>query len=1544
MSNRTRSLYQVCVPWRQSFESYLIVSRHHGNGSTPYPKSTDTTLLGLCTGSLAAAAISTSTNIFELIPVAVETVLIAFRTGLRSIEVREDLEPASRGSTPVWSFIVGMDEKRATKELAAFSANSGCPASSQPYLSAVNPNSVTVSGPSKTLDALLQTTPFATAKVFGLPVYAPYHAAHLYSAADVDNIINASNADLLTFSIPTIPFISCSSGKVVSAYTYGELIRVILGDILIEQLRWDNVLVQCNIKADGLECTVLPILCAPNFAQSLASSLSKKLKLQTSVSDAFIDGQPQVEEPRPAGRAADAKIAVIGYSGRFPDADSTQKFWDLLHQGRDVHRPIPADRFDAEAHYDPTGKKKNSSRVKHGCFIPEPGHFDARFFNMSPREAADVDPGQRLAIVTAYEALEMAGFVPDRTPSSQRDRVGTFYGMTSDDWREVNSGQNVGTYFIPGGNRAFTPGRINYHFKFSGPSYSVDTACSSSFAAIHTACNSLWRGDCDTAVAGGTNILTNPDNFAGLDRGHFLSTTGNCNTFDDGANGYCRADAVGTVVLKRLEDAQADGDPIQGVILGACTNHSAEADSITRPHSGAQAFIFDKMLRSANRTPLDVSYIEMHGTGTQAGDAVEMNSVLEVFAQKPRGAQHPLFLGSAKANIGHAESASGVASLIKVLLMMKNNEITPNCGIKTKINHNFPKDLKDRNVNIALEPTTWLPTEDKKRTVFMNNFSAAGGNTALLMEEAPNAVALSENDSRTCFPVVISAKGNGSLQRNIEALIAAIDETPDLSLPALSYTTTARRIHHNFRVVVTGNDLKSIQQSLRARLPCADVKPVPAKAPKTVFVFTGQGSTYSGMARALYENISSFREDIQRFDATAQSLGFPSFLPMIDGSAADVQTLSPLVTQVGTTCMQMALVRLWTSWGVPPSAVVGHSLGEYAALNAAGVLSASDTIFLTGSRAQMFSDKCTAGTHAMLAVKASVSDIRPHLAGTSCEIACINGPAETVISGQTVETDALAEKLSGSGMKTVKLAVPFAFHSAQVQPILKDFESAAQGARFEKPVLPFISPLLQKVVTDCKTLNQAYLRNACRQTVDFHGAVEAAKADGLITEKTIFVEIGAHPVCSGMVKSILGGQTTALATLRRNQDAWQTLAEGVSSLHRSGAEINWNEYHRDFKSSHQVVRLPAYHWDNKKYWIQYNNNFCLTKGDAVAPIAATPVAVEKAAAFSTTSVQRIIGENMGAEKSTVTIESDLSEPKLAGVVQGHKVNGVALCPSSLWADVALTIGDYLLKASKQQTDNVAMAVSNMSVEKPLIATGNGPQLFRASATAEWTAKQVAIAIYSVTAEGKKIFDHAKCTVQYAVKDAWLQDWKRNAYLIQSRIDSLKMSVADGDAHKIKRGMAYKLFGALVDYAQGYQGMQEIILDSAQLEASARVQFQTASKDGDFYFSPYWIDSLGHLAGFIMNANDGVDSKSTVFVNHGWDSMQCAESFSREREYRTYVRMQNIGGTMHAGDVYIFDQDTVAAVYYGVKVWAVAVSHTDSRLMIHIVPRRSATSS
>lgn len=314
---------------------------------------------------------------------------------------------------------------------------------------------------------------------------------------------------------------------------------------------------------------------------------------------------------------------------------------------------MPKDRFDVDLHCDPTGKTPNSTLSAFGCFLDKPGYFDNLMFNMSPREAAQTDPCQRLLLMAAYEALETAGYRYDAKPD--RGNVGSFVGLTTDDWREYNISQEIDMYFVTGGLRSFGSGRLNYFFKLEGPSYVLDTACSSSAASIELACASLLGRDCDMALAGGANVMTGPNLWAGLSRAGFVSPTGSCKTFDETADGYCRGEGVGIIVLKRLEDAIQAGDNIQGVIRGIATNHSANALSITQPHGPTQKKLYNQVLRKANLTPDQIQYVEMHGTGTQAGDVTEMNSVVSTFASG-REPTNPLYVGGIKANVGHGEA------------------------------------------------------------------------------------------------------------------------------------------------------------------------------------------------------------------------------------------------------------------------------------------------------------------------------------------------------------------------------------------------------------------------------------------------------------------------------------------------------------------------------------------------------------------------------------------------------------------------------------------------------------------------------------------------------------------------------------------------------------------------------------------------------------------------------------------------------------------------------------------------------------------------
>jgi hypothetical protein len=387
------------------------------------------------------------------------------------------------------------------------------PVCSRPYISAYADTGVTLSGPPSVLDELKQSGRLQRSSL-KLSIRAPYHAPHLYQASDIQGILDSISQIDSTPYQPEIPIISNpgSPSKYKLGATYHSLLGDALTGILLEPLRLDGVSsrVALSLKAAGVSrCKIVPI--ATQASQAFVSALTRVGILEVTVDNCMNSAVASSNnDDKPTGNFRNSKLAIIGYSGRFPDANSNEEFWDLLRQGRDVVSETPLTRWDIKTHVDPIGKAKNTSGTPYGCWLKDPGLFDARFFGMSPREAPQVDPAQRLALHTAYEAMENAGMVANATPSTQADRIGVFYGTTSNDWGETNSSQNVDTYYIPGSCRAFIPGRQNYFFNFSGPSYSVDTACSSSLAAMHVACNALWRGDIDTAVSGGTNVMTNP--------------------------------------------------------------------------------------------------------------------------------------------------------------------------------------------------------------------------------------------------------------------------------------------------------------------------------------------------------------------------------------------------------------------------------------------------------------------------------------------------------------------------------------------------------------------------------------------------------------------------------------------------------------------------------------------------------------------------------------------------------------------------------------------------------------------------------------------------------------------------------------------------------------------------------------------------------------------------------------------------------------------------------------------------------------------------
>ncbi|WPH03598.1 Hypothetical protein R9X50_00648000 [Acrodontium crateriforme] len=1500
-----------------------------------------TTLAGLSIGILAGAAVALSDSVVAVAHNGVEAVRVSFRLGVYVHHLSAKIEAAQAdGTLSSWAHVVtGLDRETVDEQIDNFNAEIGNPELTKVFISAADSNSISVSGPpSRIIRAFQHSKTLRYSRSLPLPVYDGLcHASHLYSRADIDEVINGKESVIPATRRVRLPLLSSQTGKPFSAATSEELFSQIGAELLTGTIYVDNVSsgILDRLSAAGPDSAI--------NVDSFRTSLVYK-----GVISAIEAHFPEVElhhhdmlqwvyddfRSRKPQSTADAKLAIVGLSCRMPGgANDDELFWELLEKGRKTMTTIPVDRFDLATHYDPSGKTENATSTPYGNFIDAPGMFDAGFFNMSPKEAEQTDPMARLALVTAYEAMEMAGLVPGRTLSSRSSRIGTFYGQASDDWRELNASQNIGTYAVPGGERAFANGRINYFFKFSGPSFNVDTACSSGLAAVNLACSALWAGEVDTAIAGGLNIITDPDNYCGLGNAHFLSPTGACKVWDKSADGYCRADGIGSVVIKRLEDAEADNDNILAVVLGAATNHSAEAISITHPHAKSQEQNYGQVLHQAGVNPLDVSYIELHGTGTQAGDAVESESVFNVFAplSPRRSANQTLHLGAVKSNIGHGEAAAGSASLIKALLAFQKESIPAHVGITTEINPAIPKDLDKRQICLPMVNTPWPRIPGKKRLAVVNSFGAHGGNTTLLLEDGPEKTPeenpIHGGDARPAHPIVLSAKSKKSLKANVEKLLQYLDSNPETDLGDLSYTTCGRRMHFSLRIGTTASSVVALQSYLRSALDgrmLSDIRPIPNEQARVAFAFTGQGAFYRGFARDLYKEYPFFRQEISQLDQIVQRLGHPSMMPALQGTV-DEEEITPEIAQLTVVTAQIALARFWISLGIQPSVVTGHSLGEFAAFVVAGVLSTVDALFIVGQRAKLVQELCTSNSHSMVAVRATPDDIRRLVEDDQLEMSCLNTKEDTVIGGPREVMNVAREKLELNGIKCTQLDLPYAFHTAQMDRVLEGLEKIAEVVTYKSPSIPILSPLHGSVIFDGKTINAAYFVQATRSPVRFSDAIEAGVAMDIVDAKTLWIDVGPHPVCASFVRSVIP-EARLHSSLRRNEENMITLSKSIVAMYMAGLSPSWPEFFRPRERSYSLLRLPAYAWNNTNYWIPYLGTWTLDKahlkhggmnvpgGQLLAPSAV-------ASTLQTSLIHQVTEEFVDEAGAQIRILSDIQHPDFLEAVHGHTMNNCGVATSSIWSDMALAIGEHLYRLLFPKAAAPHMNFGDFEVLHAQVANRSKThrQPLSVEASLDLTTQTTTLKWYNIDASSGKQEEEAFASGSLSYEDhrAWKTEWSRVAHLVHDRIQSLDRMAAEGKASKCSKPLAYTLFKNVVDYAERYQGMDYVVIN--ELEAYCDVTL-VPELHGNWHTPPHWIDSVSHLAGFIMNGSAASNTKDYFYVTPGCESFRLSKPLEGGSKYRSYCRMFPLADepNMFAGDIYILQDGEIMGMVGQIK--------------------------
>jgi acyl transferase domain-containing protein/SAM-dependent methyltransferase/NADP-dependent 3-hydroxy acid dehydrogenase YdfG len=892
-------------------------------------------------------------------------------------------------------------------------------------------------------------------------------------------------------------------------------------------------------------------------------------------------------------------IAIVGIGCRLPGgADDPQAFWELLRQGRDAVRDVPPERWDIDARFDPDPDAPGRMSVRNGAFLDRIDGFDASFFGIAPREAQTMDPQQRLALEVAWEALEHAGIAPASLAGSN---TGVFVGVCNSDHfqRVLERGDAaIDAYLASGNAHSVVSGRIAYFLNLRGPALSIDTACSSSLVALHMAIQSLRSGEVRAALAGGVNVMCSPQTTIALTKAHMLAPDGRCKTFDAAADGFARGEGCGMLVLKRLDDAQADGDRVLALIRGSASNQDGKSGGLTVPSGPAQEAVIRAALADAGLQGADIDYVEAHGTGTTLGDPIEVRALGAALCEG-RSADAPLRIGSVKTNIGHLESAAGVAGVIKVVLALLNERVPPHLHFKTPSPH---IDWQRHPVQVCADGFAW-PRGGRPRRAGVSSFGFSGTNVHVILEQAPAPAA---HDARAPAPLHVlplSARSSHALAELARRYLLRLDDAASASdLADIAACAGSGRSHMTKRAAVVAADVASARAALQAlvRGEAHEALHVgsalPGQATEFAFLFTGQGAQYPGMAQRLYALAPDFAAVIDRCDqrlgADAQGRTLKSVLaqPADDDKTALHDTAW---TQPALFAVELALTELWKRWGVAPAAAIGHSIGEYAAACAAGVFSLDDGLALVAERGRLMQALPPGGS--MAALYAPADEVRQAIAkgGAQVCIAAFNAPDSVVIAGATAAVDAVLARMNERGVQGHKLHVALAAHSPAVEPALAGLEAAAARVPMHAPAIPLAWNVTGAALPGGAP-DPAYWRRHLREPVRFADGVRWLAGQGF----RHFIEVGPHPTLAALAERNVP-EITCIASMRRGKDDWDVLMHALAAAYVAGAAIDWAAVQRPFGA--RRVALPTYPFERQSYWVETAASRAAAVPDLLAP-------------------------------------------------------------------------------------------------------------------------------------------------------------------------------------------------------------------------------------------------------------------------------------------------------------------------------------------------------
>ncbi|PPQ69908.1 hypothetical protein CVT24_003242 [Panaeolus cyanescens] len=1391
-----------------------------------------TGILAFSSGILSACVLSASRSLLSFISNAVEAYRLALWIGIRCQIFRfESLGVQYQEyQDQSWGLVLLGTTKSEVDQLVK-DFNQACNADQVFTTAVLDSRSVTVSGHPKHLQSFKLSLPSGQA-VCETRINSLYHSATRLSAVQGEVLGDVAGRKICfpTLSDLVIPVRSTFSGDLLqNSLSSKSLVELVVDMILLQPVNWDLVL-QKTIESIP-SCTFVQLINV-GPGTSLARTLERTMFFHDLQSYDCRDLNEH--QTRPITCVKQEPIAIIGMAVNMPSATNVSQLWDLLENGRNTAQEIPMHRFDFTEYTAPINSGR-SMKACHGSFLDDIDGFDNRFFNISPREAKSMDPQQRILLHVAYNALEDAGYVPNSTPAFNSETFGCYIGAATYDYIQ-NLRNEIDVYYSTGTLGTFLSGRLSHCLRLSGPSVVVNTACSSSLVAIYQASRALLNRDCNTALAGGVNLITSPDMHIGLDRGHFLSPSGKSRPFDASADGYSRSEGCGIFVLKRLSDALAENDRVLGVIRSIEVNQSGEASSITHTHRPALESLFKRVLSFSDMDPISVNFVEAHAPGTQVGDVNEIESLRRVLSEK-RSAKNPLYISSIKGNIGHLEAASGCASLAKVLLMFRHKVIPRQISLEV-LNPSIAPLERDHLV-IPTANLPWLPTEEgEPLRAIINNFGASGSNAAMLLEEhIPDGTSATSSTSlleHNCYVFGLSAHASLNLEIMRSNFISWLHDTSSqhISLADIAYTSTARRQLYSHRMAIVAGTRDELIQKLK-EAPIVDG----SENRRVVFVFSGQGGQYRGMGRSLYSCSSVFKQSIDKCHVILTSAGFPGVRNIV---MADPEHESDVLEEqedfaAATFAIQYGLACLWMSFGIQPHAIMGHSLGEYAAFVMSECISLKDALTLIATRSRLIIEHCPKNTSGMLAVALPASELQTILNSSlrysDVSIACYNSPQDCVVSGPLFQLRTLRDFLEDNKVcATTKLDVPYGFHSPTMNCLAGKFMTLAARVNVRPPRFQIISTLLGQVISpgDTSFLSRDYFVRHLLEPVRFEQGIKAFLTR-LAASGMTWLELGPHFTISPMLRRFPElSSSIVLGSLRKRQNAMTSLSHSLASFYLSNNQMNWREVFSLYGGS-SCISLPSYPFAKTRFWVPYKEHNAVghAHGDQLG--------------FSL--LDKFVGSP--SVNGTTTFEAQIKH--LRKYLVGHRVSGIALCPASIYLELACAAATRATKASRSL--GFIISCRRITFPKSLVWTEEGPTAVEILIDSQ----EKTFTIRSSTGLAETEIIHAQGEFEWVSESDTASRLSAHLPSVMDQVSAVFSPVEDQTIETFSARTLYSvIFPRVVQYSPEYQVIQSLTMLAGGMEATATVKLGSDVEKGKFVVHPIFLDGLIHVAGFVCN--------------------------------------------------------------------------------------------